>query len=463
MKLKSFLSALLTLFAFSSWATDAPKYVFYFIGDGMGMGHVIATETYKRVALGDNTPLLMMQFPVSSIVQTYPAWQPITDSAAAGTALSTGYKTTNGMVGVTPDTTRVYSVAAQLKDKGYGVGILTTVAPDDATPSAFYAHQPSRTMKYEIGLDAAASGYEFLAGSRLYGSKKDGKDTDLFKVFADSGISVVYGMDQLADATSRRVILLNDPKFNSSNVGYTIDSIQGTLNLPDMTRACLNHMLKTSPEQFFMMVEGGNIDYAGHSNDGGAVIKEIIKFNEAIAVAYEFYLAHPDETLIVVTADHDTGGLIIGHAHSGVGGWIRNIEHQRISKDSFGDLCKSLLMSRRIFTWEDMKELLSDRLGFWSKINIPSDAEKALQEKFEDTFSGRNNKEEKTLYQSFNEFTVLVFKTMDAATGLDWTTTGHSGNPVPLFAIGVGADEFKTVHNNIDIPKTIRKIVEIEQ
>ena len=89
-------------------------------------------------------------------------------------------------------------------------------------------------------------------------------------------------------------------------------------------------------------------------------------------------------------------------------------------------------------------------------------AEEALQEKFEDTFSGRNSKEEKTLYQSFNEFTVLVFKTMDAATGIDWTTTGHSGNPVPLFSIGVGADEFKTVHNNIEIPQTIRRLTGIE-
>lgn len=460
---KSIISFLLSLCVFNIMTANAPKYIFYFIGDGMGMGHIIATQTYNRVAHGQNTPLLMMQFPVSSIVQTYPAWQPITDSAAAGTALSTGYKTTNGMVGVTPDSTHVTSVATQLKAMGYGVGILTTVAPDDATPSAFYAHQPSRTMKYEIGLDAAASDYEFLAGSRLYGGKKDGKETDLFKVFADSGISVVYGMDGLADVTSRRVILLNDPQFTSSNVGYTIDSIQGTFNLPDMTRAGLNHMLKTSPDKFFMMVEGGNIDYAGHSNDGGAVIKEIINFNEALGVAYDFYLAHPDETLIIVTADHDTGGLVIGHSHKGFSGWIKNIDYQRISKDSFADLCKSLMMSRRIFTWEDMKELLADRLGFFTKIKIPEDAEKALQEKFEDTFSGRNSKEEETLYKSFNEFTVLVFKTMDAATGIDWTTSGHSGNPVPLFSVGVGSEQFKTVHNNIEIPQILKKIVGIEE
>ncbi len=456
-----FLFALLLLCIGVNAFADAPKYVFYFIGDGMGMGHVMATQTYNRVVLGNDEPLLMMRFPVASWAMTYSASGPITDSAAAGTALATGHKTLNGMLGVTPDSTAVESIAAQLHDAGYGVGLLTTVAPDDATPGAFYAHQPSRKMKYEIGLDAAASGYEFLAGSRLYGGKKDGKDTDLFKVFADSNISVVYGLDQLPSAQSKRVILLNKPEFNSSNVGYTLDSIQGTLTLPDMTRAALSHLQKTSPDRFFMMAEGGNIDYAGHSNDGATVIKEIINFNEAIAVAYDFYLAHPDETLIVVTADHDTGGLAIRFPSNEYSGWFNNVTHQRISKDSFGELCKSIMKSRRIFKWEDMKQVLSEKFGFWSKINIPEETEKALAEKFDITFNQHAGKDQKTLYNDFNEFTVLVFKTMDAATGFSWSSTGHSGNPVPVFAIGVGADEFKHVHNNIEIPQTLRRITGI--
>lgn len=439
-----------------------PKYVFYFIGDGMGLGHVMAAQTYNRVALGNEEPLLMMRFPVSSWAMTYSATGSITDSAAAGTALATGHKTLNGMVGVTPDTVAVESVAAQLHDAGYGVGILTTVAPDDATPSAFYAHQPSRKMKYEIGLDYAASGYEFLAGSRLYGDKKDGVETDLYKVFADSNITVVHGTDGLAGVTGDRVVLLNKEEFRSSNVGYTIDSVAGTLTLPEMTRAALAHLQKVSPDGFFMMSEAGNIDYAGHSNDGAAVIKEIINFNEAIAVAYDFYLAHPDETLIVVTADHDTGGLAMGFPASGYSGWIKNIDCQRISKDGFADLCKAMMSTRSIFTWDDMKELLSDKLGFWSKIKIPEDAEEMLQEKFDITFNRRAGKDQKTLYKDFNEFTVAVFRTMDNATGIDWTTTGHSGNPVPVFAVGVGADEFKAVNNNIDIPAKIRKIAGVK-
>lgn len=444
--------------AWMSVTAAAPKYVFYFIGDGMGMGHVMTAQTYNRVVLGNDRPLLMMQFPVSSWAMTYSATGPITDSAAAGTALSTGSKTLNGMLGMSADTVAVRSVAADLHDAGYGVGILTTVAPDDATPGAFYAHQPNRRMKYEIGLDYAASGYKFLAGSRLYGDKKDGVETDLFKVLADSNITVVRGISALAGVTTDRVVLLNKEEFKSSNVGYTIDSVAGTLTLPEMTRACMAHLQKTSPERFFMMAEAGNIDYAAHSNDGATVVKEILKFNEAIAEAYEFYLEHPDETLIVVTADHDTGGMAIGFPASGYSGWVKNIDYQRISKDCFGDMCKSIVDSGRDFSWEEMKELLSDKLGFWSHISIPESAEELLRTKFDITFNQRAGKDEKTLYHDFNEFTVSVFKVMDDATGIDWTTTGHSGNPVPVFAIGVGATEFSTVNNNIEIPAKIRKI-----
>ncbi|MBQ4345208.1 MAG: alkaline phosphatase [Muribaculaceae bacterium] len=461
MKIRDIIAAMMLLVGFVANANQ-PKYVFYFIGDGMGMGHVMAAQTYNRVVLGNDQPLLMMQFPVVSWAMTYSATGPITDSAAAGTALATGHKTLNGMIGVTPDTTAVQSIASQLHDMGYGVGIITTVAPDDATPSAFYAHQPSRKMKYEIGLDAAASGFELIGGSRIYGFTKNGVDTDLMKVFNDSNITIARGLDELSAATTERVYLVNPEGITSGNVGYTIDSVPGALTLPGMTRAAIAHLQKTSPDRFFLMAEGGNIDYAGHSNDGATVVKEIINFNEAIAVAYEFYLTHPDETLIVVTADHDTGGLAIGFPLSGYSGWINNIQYQRISKDRLGDYCKTLLNSRRIYTWEDMKAELSDKLGFWSHINIPAEDEQLLQEKFDITFNQRAGKDEQTLYNDFNEFTVTVFKVMDKATGIKWTTTGHAGNPVPVFAIGVGADLFKNLNNNIEIPNKIRTITGIK-
>ena len=114
------------------------RYIFYFIGDGMGMGHVYATETYNRDVLGNSSPILMMRFPVATQVRTYSFDRSITDSAAAGTALSTGHKTRNGMVGMAPDSTDVYSITTPLREAGYAVGVASTVAGDDATPASFY-------------------------------------------------------------------------------------------------------------------------------------------------------------------------------------------------------------------------------------------------------------------------------------------------------------------------------------
>lgn len=430
----------------------APKYVFYFIGDGMGMGHVMAAQSYNREVLKNNEPILMMQFSVVSMVTTYSASSRVTDSAAAGTALATGSKTNNRMIGVTPDTVPVNSVARYLKDAGWGVGIITSVAPDDATPSAFYAHQPDRSMYYEIDKEMAYSGYDFVAGSKIQGVKdKKGNPTDILSHFEKNNVAIVKGFEALKATDSKKVLLLNDAS-TSSNIGYAIDSIKGGLNLPAMTQACIEHLQKHSPEQFFMMVEGGNIDYAGHSNDGGAVVKEILNFNKAIKIAYDFYIEHPDETLIVVTADHNTGGLAVRF------GDMSLVDCQRMSKDEFGNYTKAILNSRRIYTWDDMKAELKARFGFWDKITLSEAQEKSLIEKFDNTFKMRNSADQKTLYNSFNEFSVEVFKIIDSKTGFGWVATGHTGDPVPLFAIGRGAYEFMGLKDNIDVPKTIRKI-----
>ncbi len=447
-----FLTLTLALVAVFVVNAAAPKYVFYFIGDGMGMGHVMATQNYNREVLKNQSPILMMQFPVVSMVTTYSASGRVTDSAAAGTALSTGYKTNNGMLGVTPDSVPVTSVARYLKDAGWGIGIVTTVAPDDATPGAFYAHQPNRAMAYEIDKEMATSGYEFVAGSKLRGTKdKEGKPTDIYSHFAQNNVAIVKGFDALKSIDSRKVVLLNTDSTDS-NCGYTIDSIKGALNLPGMTQACVEHLKKHSPERFFMMVEGGNIDYAGHSNDGGAVVKEILNFNEAIKIAYDFYLAHPDETLIVVTADHNTGGMAVRF------GDISLINSQKMSKDQFGYYTKTILNSRRIFTWDDMKAELKSRFGFWDKLSISETQEKMLIEKFDNTFNQRNSADQQTLYNSFNEFSVEVFKILNEKSGFGWVATGHTGDPVPLFAIGRGAYEFMGVHDNTDVPKKIKKL-----
>lgn len=450
------LSCVLFAAVFTAVAADSPRYVFYFIGDGMGLGHVNAAQAYNRIVRGNPEPLLMMQFPVASVSTTYSASWPVTDSAAAGTALATGHKTANGMLGMTPDSVAVKSIAEELFNDGWGVGIVTSVTPDDATPGAFYAHQPTRYLGYEIDRQMADCGYQFIAGSVLKGAKdKDGNPTDIFDVMAERNVQVVKGLDGVSDIASERVLLLSPDSLSAHNMGYTIDSIPGAMNLPGMTQACLNHLEKTSPERFFMMVEGGNIDYAAHANDGGTVIKEIINFNEAIEVAYKFYLAHPDETLILVTADHDTGGMSFDFKW---GADMHLVDCQKISKDRFSDWCRKLLKSKRMLTWEDMQEYLTENLGFWTSVKLTDEETARLRAAFEKTFELRNSADQKTLYNTFNEFAVEVFNLFNRYAGFGFTTNSHAGNLVPVYAIGAGADEFKGFNDNTGLPAAIRRL-----
>ena len=435
-------------------AQDAPKYVFYYIGDGLGMQPLMTAQAYNRDILKNEKPLLMLQFPVASWAMTYSASSPITDSAAAGTALSSGYKTGNGMLGVTPDTVPVNSVARELKDKGYGVGIITSVYADDATPGAYYAHVASRSMYYDIDVQAANSGYDFIGGAGMKGLEdSNGNPTDIPVLMKQNGVQIVRGLDGIKEINSEKVVLLSQEGMPNYNIGYTIDSIPGALTLPLITETCLAHLEKQSPDKFFMMVEGGNIDHALHGNDAGTAIIEILNFNDALKIAYDFYLAHPDETLILVSADHDTGGM--SHVKDGLGVY----KYVKVSKEEFSNYCKGILRSRMVYTWEDMKQYLEENFGMFTHIKVSDEKEKALKAKFDETFEQRNSADQETLYASFNGFAVAVFDIINNAAGTIFTTGGHSGNPVPVFALGVGSDKFKSVNNNTDLPHILREIL----
>lgn len=185
---------------------------------------------------------------------------------------------------------------------------------------------------------------------------------------------------------------------------------------------------------------------------------ETINFDQALTPALEFYRRHPEETLIVVTADHDTGGLSVVKP-SGAKGSIGNLVYQKVSKEEFSNFCKAMLKTRNIFTWNDMKQYLAENLGFFTKIKISEKAEKKLKKLFDDTFRLRNTNDQETLYANFNAFAVEVFSMFNQASGLSYSTTSHSGSPVPLFAIGAGAENFKGLIDNTDIPKLILKAV----
>lgn len=438
-----------------------PRYIFYFIGDGMGMNHVLNARIFSNEVLGDTTSLTMLGFPVSSFALTRSASSYVTDSSAAGTALATGHKTRNGMLGVTPDSMAVTSVARTLFDKGWGVGLVTTVAIDDATPGAFYAHVPSRSEYMTIGRQLAESGYQFAAGAGLRAARdKDGVKTPLLDYFAEQGVTVATGRDGL-ETVADRVLVLSQDTVRTWNVGYTIDSIPGALTLPDMTAAAIRQLTRVTPDRFFLMVEGGNIDHAGHANDGGTIMREVINFDQSIALAYDFYLKHPDETLILVTADHETGGMSVGTTTSGYAVNPEVAALQKVSKEQFTEYFKSIARNRRVYHWSDMEEYLAENLGFGTAVKLTDEETAELSRMFEDMMAGRNTPDQETLYATFDGFTARVFGLLNDKAGLGFTTVKHTGAPVPVFAIGVGAERFNGINDNTDLPRKILSIANL--
>lgn len=465
MKLRSFFTAVAALCLPALAWSQAPKYVFYFIGDGMGLAQVTNTQLYNLRVLNNEEPLLFTTFPVVSLATTHSASSDVTDSAAAGTALSTGNKTKNGMLGMSADTIPVTSIAKLMQKEGYGIGLVTTVAIDDATPGAFYAHVDNRNKYYEIGQQLAQSGYQFAAGASLRGAwDENDNDTDLLNYFEAENVSVHYGLEGIDTTANRLLVLSPFHKESRNEIGYAIDSIEGALTLPALTRAGLEQLMRVSPERFFMMVEGGSIDHAGHGNDGGTLIQEVRAFNEALKVVYDFYLQHPDETLIVVTADHETGGLSVGNQTTGYSVKLDRITGQKVSKDEFGKICRSILNSRRIFTWEDMKELMKEKLGVSTTVELSDEDMEELHKMFDEVFEKRaTGLDQKTLYSTVDGFTNKVYAMINAQSGMGWTTSSHSGLPVPVYAIGVDSQRFSPMNDNTDLPKKILGIMGLDQ
>ena len=458
-------AAAIALFSVSGLQAKTPKYVFYFIGDGMGIAEATNAQLYNKEVLGSDKPLLMTTFPVVSMITTHSASSDVTDSAAAGTALATGNKTRNGMLGMDADTVAVTSVARHLKDAGWGVGLVTSVGIDDATPAAFYTHVPNRGDFYDIDRSLAESGYDFLAGAGMRGTKgKDGKPNDIWDLLKANNVSVAIGMEQL-DPKAKKVLLLSPFHEEMNNeIGYTVDSLAGGLRLPEMTRAGISHLKRVSPDRFFMMVEGGNIDHAGHGNDGGTSVREVLNFNEALQEAYNFYLEHPDETLILVTADHETGGMSVGCRTTGYSAHPEVARAQKISKDKFSELTRSMINSGDTYTWEYMQTLLADKFGFGTAVKLSDNEQKELRELFDKTFVEHKAGDDlKTLYSSSNRFVERVFSLLNGKSGFGWTTNDHTGHPVPLYVVGAGAGHFSNFNDNTDLPKKILKIVKGEK
>ena len=413
-----------------------PKYIFYFIGDGMGPSHVLGTELYLgelQGVIGRPQKLCFTQFPESAFVTTYSATNGVTDSAASGTALSTGHKTYNAAIGVGRDTVEVYSVAADLADKGMAIGVATTVPINHATPSAFYAHNMSRHNYDEIAPWMLEAGYDFYAGGDVKGYDETRKN--VYDKAKEQGYAIARGYnDYLAKAEGAEKMMLYQ-KDVATELPYAINRTEKDLTLAQITAAGIDFLEEKSKKGFFMMIEGGKIDYAAHNDDGATVFQEVLDFDAAVAVAYEFYKKHKDETLIIVTADHETGGLVLGY-RGDYTLYLKALSSQKVSVERMIEI----LQAEKETTWERLEQLVKENIG----VGIRN--KKA------------NGKRVTVDYDLAREIAYNAVYDLNRSAALSWASGNHSGTFVPLFAIGKGADMFNGVIDNTDIPKIIRQL-----
>ncbi|MFA8433173.1 MAG: alkaline phosphatase [Marinifilaceae bacterium] len=479
----------------SNYRGPYPKYIFYFIGDGFGLAQTNAAETYLA-AVSDKEgiqKLEMSKLPHQGFFTTYALNRFITGSAAAGTALATGHKTTINTIGMDGAKQNPHkSVAEMARDKGWKVGVVTSVSIDHATPAAFYAHQPSRNMYYNISLDLSKSNFNYFGGGGFNHPEGDGEinekdimsnigmggsdndkngkpnSIDIAKKRGYQYIDTKKGFKNLK-AGDNKIIAVSPVLSGGKSLRYSIDQDENDISLAQFTAKGIE--LLDNSKGFFMMVEGGKIDWACHANDAATVIKETLDYDAAVAEALKFYNKHPKETLIVVAADHETGGMGMGFSGSHYQTEFQLLQHQNISYEAFSNLVNEYRKSHKeTAKFEDIRNLVQKHFGLGdeSKDLALSEFEvKRLKDAFEQSMLAKKERNKNDqyylLYGSYDPITVTACHLLANKAGIGWTSYSHTATPIPMRAIGPGAELFSGYYDNTDLPKNIMKLLKVKK
>lgn len=440
--LKALFVALL-VFLVSGVNAECAKYIFLMIGDGMGANQIRAAEIYLQSS-GDR--LLMEKFPCSGLTVT-DSLSGLTDSAASGTAIACGFKTKNGMLGILPDGKRLQSIAEYASDKGMKVGIITSDHINGATPAAFYAHVNSRRKYSEIAAFISQSGFDFFAGDTIL-KHKPADDPD--KGLAENGYKIIRDFKEFKniDNTKKNKLLF------VVNIPLAIDRKgNNSPGLKDILAKAIEFL--DNEKGFFIMLESAKIDWGCHNNDLAAAVKEVVEFDDAIKTAYEFYQKNQSETLIVITADHETGGLELPGA---TGKLHENVNSQKTSKMNIHEILKKSKKENKSF-----EKVLKELEEFFGLKDLNDSEMKSIQQAY-NVFMGNKiddarPEEVKKMYGNKNPLIYTCSKIVDEKSGCKWNTTGHSKAKIKTSAVGVGAELFNQEMDNTQIPANIRKIM----
>ena len=457
-------TVMVTVLAGGAWA-DRAKYVFLMIGDGMAMPQRNAAEIYLASMAGkDARPgiikLAMSTLPAQGFCTTYSTNSIITDSAAAGTALATGNKTKSGVIAMNPTGTESHETIAEMAhERGMKVGIVSSVSIEHATPACFYSHNESRNDYYDLACQLPESGFEYFAGGGFKKPKgPKGDQPDVMGIIEKAGYRVTETTEDFRKLSKEdgKIVAINPVLWSGKAMPYAVDETDRSISLADFTAKGIE--LLDNPEGFFMMVEGGKIDWACHANDAVSSIGDTIAFDEAVKVALDFYNDHPKDTLVVVTGDHETGGLTIGFAGTKYDTFFGKLDGQKMSYEAFdlvlADYRKSTEGKGSLEAFFPQVEKAFG-LSLKGQDAVTGSELASLKQAFAESMKGSKERSEDQetylLYGGYEPFSIALTHLLNRRAGLAWTSYAHTGVPVPVSAVGIGQETFNGYYDNTDV------------
>ena len=395
------------------------KYVFLFVADGFGENH------YKLLKNEAGSPSLD-QFSFARHTGTLNFEGKVTDSAASGTAIACGEKTYNGAIGMDKNRRPLKSISREFQENNYKVGIISTSPINDATPAAHYANTFNRAERSLIVHDLFNSGFDFFGASHFYLDSR-------YNPTEAEYLALIAGKYKVHNGKNWNKINPDDKNFVISRMVRDFPGVpRKTPSLADFTALAIKTL--DNPNGFFLMVEEGHTDVYSHANDSGALLRAAMDFDQTIAVALEFQKKHPAETLIVVTADHNTGGL---HFLDNYTPGKTTLLHQQMQ---ISDLQSKITeLDKKKADWDLIERTIVDTLSL-----------------------GRITPQERTVLKKSNikSLARAAAKLRDKRNGLAWETTNHTGAKILTFAKGYGAEKFNREGlENTSIARLIREIV----
>ena len=472
----------------------APKYVFLFIGDGMSYPQIQATADYlgalededymqAEPSLDDNggavldgpVALNFMNFEAAGSAVTYDSNSFAPDSASTATSIATGFKTYSGSINVDETGTIEYETIAEKvhEQLGWKVGVISSVNLNHATPAAFYAHQASRSSYYEIGLELVDSGFEYFAGGGLLspeGYDEANPSESLYDLAEEAGYTVTFDYASADEIGSGdKAILIDEYLADGDSIAYEIDRTDDMWSLADYVEKGIEVLMNDTG--FFMMCEGGKIDWACHANDAASSINDTLALADAVQVAIDFAEEHPEETLILVTCDHETGGLTIGFAGTDYDTYLSLLESQKISFVEYDEQYVAGYKENKT-PFEDVLADIEELFGLkvegeeGDKLILTEYEIEQLRAAYEKSVNGtaasEYEQEEYVLYGTYEPLSVTITHIINNKSGVSFTSYSHTGLPFPVLADGVGSEAFNGYYDNTDIYDKMAELLSVE-